>query len=286
MVVAITADTAATAAIHMAQALARECGAIPTVVRVVHDELAAEAAATGAMAGVPESALDPSYQTRQLTVLHGQVQHALGELPPWHYDIEVGATVPTIVSRARALGAELVILGLPQHNFFRRAFVRDAVQGVIEQTNAAVLALRPDTIHRPTSILVAVDFSLSSLRAAHLACQLVAPRGRVILVYVQPQVPPDSRLGATRHRADGTTALDSAFTSLIDELTSQKTLTVTSVIEHGNSIQGVKEVAERMQPDVIALGAHHHSQVDWFFGDSVSTNLVGERQWSLLVVPG
>jgi nucleotide-binding universal stress UspA family protein len=47
----------------------------------------------------------------------------------------------------------------------------------------------------------------------------------------------------------------------------------------------VKEVAQRMQPDVIALGAHHHSAVDWFFGDSVSTNLVSERQWSLLVVP-
>ena len=285
MVVAITADTAATAAIHMAYALARECGAIPTLVRVVHEDLAVEAAATGAMAGVPETALDPLYRSTQLSVVYGQVQHALGELPPWHYDIEVGATIPTILSRVRALNAELVILGLPQHNFLRRAFVRDTVQGIIEQTDAAVLALRPDAINRPTSILVAVDFSLSSLRAAHLACQLVAPGGRIILVYVQPQVPPDSSLDATRQRADGTTALDTAFTSLIEELTSQKTLVMTSVIEHGNSIQGVKDVAQRMQPDVIALGAHHHSAVDWFFGDSVSTNLVGERQWSLLVVP-
>jgi nucleotide-binding universal stress UspA family protein len=285
MIVAITADTAAASAIHVTYALARECGAVPTVLRVVHEDLVLEASATGAMAGVPETALDPAYRTTQLTALQGQVQNVLGELPPWHYDIEVGATVPTLISRTHALQAELVILGLPQHNFFRRAFVRDTVQGVIEGTKAAVLALRPEMNGRPTSILVAMDFSVSSLRAAHLACQLVASGGRVILVYVQPMVAPERSLGVTRRRTDGTTALDTAFTSLIDELTSQKTITVTSVIEHGNSIHGVKEVAQRMQPDVIALGAHHHSAVDWFFGDSVSTSLVSDRQWSLLLVP-
>lgn len=284
MIVAITADTAAAAAIHMAHALARECGAIPTVVRVVHEDLAVEAATTGVMAGVPEAALDPAYRHAQLGVLHGQVQHALGELPPWQYDVEVGATVPTIVARTHSLQAELVILGLPQHNFFRRAFVRDTVQGVLEHTDAAVLALRPDAVHRPETILVAMDFSESSLRAAHLACQLVAPGGRIILTYVQPGPPPGEHLGAERPHPEEP-SLDSAFASRIEELTAQKALTVSSIIEHGSPLEGVKEVAERMQPDVIALGGHHHSAVDWFFGDSVSTDLVNERRWSLLVVP-
>jgi nucleotide-binding universal stress UspA family protein len=250
----------------------------------VREDLAVEAAATGAMAGVPEAALDPAYRHAQLGVLQGQVQHALGELPPWHYDVEVGATVPTIVARTRSLHAELVILGLPQHNFFRRAFVRDTVQGVLEHTEAAVLALRPDAVHRPETILVAMDFSESSLRAAHLACQLVAPGGRIILVYVQPETVPEERRGTGRQHPDET-SLDAAFASRIEELTWQKALTVSSVIEHGSPLEGVNEVAERVQPDVIALGGHHHSAVDWFFCDSVSTDLVSERRWSLLVVP-
>lgn len=285
LLVAIAGDAASTAAIQVAHALARECGAVPTVLRVVQHDIAAGATATGAMGGVPETALDPAYRTTELTVLQGQVKHVLGELPPWHFDVEVGATVPTVVSRTHALHAELLILGLPQHNFFRRAFVRDTVQGVIEATNTAVLALRPEIVRRPESILVAVDFSLSSLRAAHLACDLIAPGGRVILVYVQPDVPANSALDVTPPRADGAISLHSAFMSLIEELTSRKMVTITSVIEHGNSIQGIKAVAERMQPEVIAFGAHHHSAVDWFFGDSVSTNLVSERHWSLLVVP-
>jgi len=285
LVVAITADAAAGAAIHMTHALAQECGAVPTVLRVVQSDVAVDAAVTGAMGGIAEGALDPSYRTTQLTALQHQVEHILGELPPWHYDIEVGATVSTLVARTRALRAELVILGLPQHNFFRRAFVRDTVQGVAEHTDAAVLALRPDATDRPASILVAVDFSVSSLRAVHLACQLVAPGGRIILVYVQPEASAESSMNALHRRADGTTALNAAFMSLITELTSQRTLTITSVIEYGNSIRGVKDVAQRMQPDMIALGMHHHSAVDWFFGDSVSTNLVSERQWSLLLVP-
>ena len=289
VIVAITADTAATAAIHMTQALAHECGAVPTVVRVVQDDLAAEAAATGVMGGIADIVLDPAYRTTQLTALQRQVHHILGDLPAWRYDIEVGATVPTIVTRARDVGAELVILGLPQHNFFRRAFVRDTIQGVLEETESAVLAVRPELFHRPKSILVAVDFGLSSLRAAHLACQLVAPGGRVILVYVQPDVsektPHDTGNDAGHLESDNASAIAGAFTGLIDELQSSKAITIDSVIEHGNSITGVKEAARRLHPDVIALGARHHSAVDWFFGDSVSTELVSDRQWSLLVVP-
>jgi nucleotide-binding universal stress UspA family protein len=285
LLVAITADTAASAAIHITHAFAQEFGAVPTVLHVVHEDLALNPAATGAMGSIPEAALDPAYRTKQLLTLEDQVQKTLGTLPAWRYDVEVGATVPTIVQRTHELCAELVILGLPQHNFFRRAFVRDTVQGIAENTQSAVLAVRPELIHRPESILVAVDFSIASLRAAHLACQLVAPGGRIILVYVQPDLPPDSSTDSTRIRTDGSAALETALTSLIDELTSQKTVTITSVIEYGSSIHGVKEAALRMHPDAIALGARHHSAVDWFFGDSVSTELVSERQWSLLVVP-
>ena len=296
-VVAVTADTAASAAIYITHALAQECGAIPTVLRVVQDDITVGAAATGTMVGVPETALDPAYRTSQLTALEDQVQRILGTLPSWQYDVEIGVTVPTIVRRARDLRAEIVILGLPDHNFFRRAFVRDTVQGIVEHTPAAVFAVRPELVHRPESILVALDFGIGSLRAAHLACQLVVPGGRVILVYVQPELPPASSAdasagtsagasaGATNESHDGAPALETAITLLIDELTSQKAVSITSIIEHGGSIEGVKQAAVRMRPDVIALGARHHSAVDWFFGDSVSADLLSDRRWSLLMVP-
>ncbi len=290
-VVAVTADTAASAAIYITHALAQECGAIPTVLRVVQDDITAGAAATGTMVGVPEAALDPAYRTSQLTALEDQVQRILGTLPSWQYDVEIGVTVPTIVRRAHDLRAEIVILGLPDHNFFRRAFVRDTVQGIVEHTQAAVFAVRPELVHRPESILVALDFGIGSLRAAHLACQLVVPGGRVILVYVQPDLPPassaDASAGATaaNDSGDGASALETAITLLIDELTSQKAVSITSIIEHGGSIEGVKQAAVRMRPDVIALGARHHSAVDWFFGDSVSADLLNDRRWSLLMVP-
>ncbi len=237
------------------------------------------------MLGVPQAALDPAYRTSQLAALEDQVQRILGTLPSWQYDVEIGVTVPTIVRRAHDLRAEIVILGLPDHNFFRHAFVRDTVQGIIEHTQAAVFAVRPELVHRPESILVALDFGIGSLRAAHLACQLVVPGGRVILVYVQPDLPPGSSADATNDSPDGSLALQTAITLLIDELMSQKAVTITSIIEHGGSIEGVKQAAVRMRPDVIALGSRHHSAVDWFFGDSVSADLLSDRRWSLLMVP-
>lgn len=285
VLVAITADSAANAAIHITRALAQECGAVPTVLHVVHKDLAPSACAMGAMGNIPEAALNSACRNRQLLALEDQVQKTLGTLPAWRYDVEVGATVPTIVQRTHELRAELVILGLPQHNFLRRAFVRDTVLGIAENTQSAALAVRPELNHRPELIMVAVDFGIASLRAAHLACQLVAPGGRIILVYVEADPRPDIGADSTYLTPDGTSAPETALAFLIEELSSRKTVTITSVIEHGSSIHGVKEAALRMHPEVIALGARHHSAVDWFFGDSVSTELVSERQWSLLVVP-
>ena len=160
--VAITADPAARAAVHITHALAQECVAVPTVLHVVQEDIAESPATTGAMGSIPEAGLDPAYRIAQLLALEEQVQRTLGALPAWQYDVEVGATVSTIVQRAHELRADLVILGLPQHNFFRRAFVRDTMQGIAENTRSAVLAVRPELTHRPDSILVAVDFSITS----------------------------------------------------------------------------------------------------------------------------
>lgn len=284
VVAAITADSAATATIRITHALAEECGAIPTVLQVVHDDIGLGISTTGAMTSVPEATLGADYQNEHLLALESQVEDALGVLPRWRYEVEIGATLDTIVQRVQQLDAELTILGLPHRNFLERAFVRDMVQGVVEKTTSAVLAVHPSLTVRPRNILVAVDFGAASLRAAHLACQLVAPGGRVTLIYVQPEIPP---YVAGNAQADALLekGVSAAFAALISELASKKAITVTSVIEHGSSIEEVKAAAARFQPDLIALGSKHHTAADWFFGDSVSTELIGERQWSLLIVP-
>ncbi len=284
VLVAITSDTAAAAAIQVTQALAEECGAIPTVLHVAQDDLGVGGGSAGTISGIPESELSATYQDAQLAELEAQVHAILGVLPRWRYEVDVGATVPTIVHRVQQVDAALVILGLPHHNLLRRAFVRDTVQGVVEQTSAAVLAIHPALTRRPSCMLVAVDFSAASLRAAHLACQLVAPGGRVVLVYVHPNAPSGGE-ETLASEASPESGVEAAFTSLIDDLATKKTITLTSVIEHGSSIEGVKAAALRIQPDLVALGSRHHSAVDWFFGDSVSTTMIDERRWSLLIVP-
>lgn len=285
VLVAITADPAAEAAVRITHVLAEKCGAIPTVLRVVHDHGDIGIDTLDGMPGAPETALSPEYQDAQLAALEAQVQAILGFMPRWQCEVDTGTTVSTIVHRAQQLCAELVILGFPHHNFLRRALVRDTVRGVVEHTCAAVLAIRPTLTRRPSCVMVAVDLSPASLRAAHLACQLVAPGGRVILVYVHPDVSRNGGRTAATEVPPGR-SVDAALMSLIDDLSSKKTITVTSVIEHGSSIEGVKAAALRMQPDLVALGSGRHSAVDWFFGDSVSTAMISERQWSLLVVPG
>jgi nucleotide-binding universal stress UspA family protein len=294
LLTAVTHDPAAAAAIRLTHILAGECGAIPTVLQVVHDTPEMAGMDTGTMMGAPASSLDWRYRDPQRAELEAQVGGTLGKLPLWRYEVDDGEPAAAIVHHAQQLQAELVVLGLPQHNFLKRAFVRDVVQDVISRTRSAVVAVRPDVFSRPRHILVAIDFGAASLRAAHIACQLVAPGGRVALVHVQPD--PDSAShdapAVARHtyrdhlrRERENDAVASAFAALIAELASKKQVTIMSLIESGSSIEQVKAAAVRMHPDLVALGSRYHGAMDWFFGNSVSTAMIGERQWSLLVVP-
>jgi len=285
LVVAITDDAAAEAAIRMADTLARELGAVPTLVHVDHGAQRPMVGETGAMGFVDEASLTPEFRNRRMLALENQVRASLGTLPAWHYYLETGAAVPTIVERVKSTFAELLVLGLPHHTFLQRTFARDTVQGVAEQTGTAVFAVRPTLTHRPRSILVALDFGVTSRRAALMACELVSPGGQIVLAYVQPEGPEFGANGSERAARHNRDALEAALASMVDELSARTTASVISVIEEGNPVHGVERAAHRLHPDVIALGARHHTSVDWFFGDSVSTELASERAWSLLFVP-
>jgi nucleotide-binding universal stress UspA family protein len=60
---------------------------------------------------------------------------------------------------------------------------------------------------------------------------------------------------------------------------------VTTTVLEGAPSEALREFAEQLHPDVIAVGARRHGLVDRMLLGSVTADLVHDGRWSLLIVP-
>ena len=134
----------------------------------------------------------------------------------------------------------------------------------------------------PRRVLIATDFSESSLCAAHAALE-VAPDAEIHLVHVCPRRW-CCRPGEAR---DGTPArLDEPFASLFAAL--QTTLRApaarfTRVILDGDPADALLEDAQRRCVDLIALGVHGHTSIQEHALGLVTERVLCEASCSVLV---
>lgn len=281
--VAVADDAAAEAAIRFANMLARERGAIPTLLRVLDVGMYSALDAMPSIVGIEAAMLSPEYRDEVVASLEERIRSVLGAPARWRIEFEAGDTGRCIAQHARQIRAELIVVGLRPHSALRRAFVRDTVCDVMHGATTPVLAVRPALRGLPSRIMVATDFSLASMRAAHLARELVGYSGNIDLVYVRPR-PTKAEDAAVSPAANA--ALEEALSRLAEDLGPTRDVQVTPVILDGDAGTELLRYAEKSQPELVALGSERQNILDRFFNDSVSTAFAHEARWSLLVVPG
>jgi nucleotide-binding universal stress UspA family protein len=244
LILALAEDESATAAIRMTVALARERGAVPTVVR---------ARGTAACREAVE---------HQVTAVAGQVD--------WPLDVTEQTPIDAIIERARLWRAGMIVMGLRGHGVIRRAISRDLLSEVVRVTRVPVLAVRPGSSSLPKRIVVAVDFGGASIRAAHFARHLLADGGAMFLVHVSME-------NSDRVR----TMLD----ALADELAPAPTMTVSSILLHGDVQSSIEGLAQAVSADLLVVGSEEHSPFDHLRTGSLSIKLAHMARWSTLIVP-
>lgn len=284
ILVAITDDDLAPAAVAFGRALQDRRGAVPSVLYVIEVGVAVPEVGMIAVA-LEEELRNPDTRARREAEMRAILHIADGSPASWPFHIDVGAVASTIVETARREHAELIVMGLNRHVAVARAIGNDTVREVMTLGGVPVLALRPQLMGLPRRIVVAVDFSHASIRAAHLARSLMDDNAVMHLLFVESAV-----LSGTPGEEDGLRLIqekgvEAAFRHLVRELQPAPGMTIDTVLRKGNPMREIPRYCDEIDADLVAVGSQRHRFLDRLLLGSVAKSVAAEGRWSTLVTP-
>ena len=272
-------------ALHVALALASEHQAVVHVVHVVDTRSAPIPPPLDLMIAMGDAVGGSAVHDEQKQEVRAALSLQAGREIDWPVEILIGNPANTIVHEAHRLGAALIIVGLRRHGKVDRALNDETAHKVMERADCPVLGIVAGLTTLPTRVLIALDFSATSLLAAHAARAIAGHDAHVALAYVAPMsvtIPDDGE------RLLHTLGLDAAFARTVADL-ADTAIHVDHVVLHREKPRDpavvLLEYAESVGSDLIAAGSARHGRLDrWLLG-SVSTAIVHDGRWSVLIVP-
>lgn len=194
-----------------------------------------------------------------------------------------GRVVSTIVRSAREWDARMILIGLHRHPLLDRLMGEETTLRVARSSNIPVFAATAGASGIPRRMLVAVDFSAASLRAARTVLEFASDGAHITLVHVR------SALGTSRPTPDESPHYTAGIASGMEQL--QRSLSVPdhcrldSVTLIGEPAVELLRFATQERADVIAVGSHRHSLVGRMALGSVTTDLLRAATHPVLVIP-
>lgn len=213
-----------------------------------------------------------------------QREHA--KLPAVH--VATGAVSATLAHRADERAADLLVLGARGEGFMRHLLLGSTAERMLGRATRPMLIVK-QAAHRPyRSVLVAVDFSSSSLEAVRLA-RAVAPKASVTVLHafevpfegqlrfggVEPEIIDSYRIAARQEAMH-------ALHALCDEAGLPPAV-ARPLVMHGNPVLRVLEQEQEQDADLIVVGKHGESALESLFLGSVTRELLARSQGDVLV---
>jgi universal stress protein E len=278
VLVATDSSRAAAGAVKFARMMEQEGAWAPEALTVVeHVPVAVADVALPA----PVMVMDLDFTAGSIAAARKQLNRFGGQA--WELYSEIGSPAGAIVDLAKRRDVGLIVLGLGKHGKLARLFGAETAARVSRHAEVPILAVEPGRTKRPATIVAAMDFGPSSVRAAQEALDLLAPGGRLHLLHV-------------RWAIDGQTVRDEAwertyamgveqgFRRLAGELR-HAGRTVTWELRLGGVLESILEVAKDLDADVIATGCHSQGIVDRIFLGSTPAYLLRTARCSVLIAP-
>jgi nucleotide-binding universal stress UspA family protein len=200
-------------------------------------------------------------------------------------DVELyeGDPATTIARLAHESNASMIVAGLGRHRVIDRLFGNETALRLVRVSAVPVLAVTNGLTHAPRRIVVAIDYSETSHRAARLALEVAASNATIYLVHVAPR---DSTLydwngWGSSYKQDAGDALQ----KMREQLHLPPGMIVQRVVLQGDPATELLAFATSVNADLIATGSHGHGFVTRMLIGSVTTRLLRCATCSVLTVP-
>ena len=281
LLLAIENDNNALVAIQVADELTRR-GAIPKVVNVTRS-LRAPYGSSSAQSHA-DTIFGEDFRSNRCRLLQDLISDAVGDGKNWPVESVIGDPATKILEAAASEDAELIVIGINHHGLVAQAMGQNTATRIMGRASVPVLGVRPGMPNKQKLIMVATDLGESSLQAAHIAMNLVEPRGRVVLVYVTP----DSELAdvaAEDPAPISAEEIDDACRRIAPDVRANKSIDVASLHRIGDPVEELLAAAESVGPDLIAIGSERVDRPSRLPLDSLTRALVLDGRWPMLVTP-
>ena len=283
VLVSLTNDDLAAATISVADAL-RGRGARPSLLYVIEINPTLPDAAP-VICALEDDLRNPLTLARQIAEMRSVLRLDSSPAESWPFAMAVGEVARVVVEHARLRGSELIVMGLNRHGTTGRLLGRDTVRGVMSLGGVPVLAVRPELTGLPKRVVVAMDFSRASIRAAHLARRIIDENGLMTLLFVES--PPS---GKKRERDEGLDLIHSrgvaaVFDQVVGSMGPPAGVSIDTVVRTGDPVAEIARFSDEYKADLVAVGSQRHRFLDRLLLGSVAKAIAGDGRWSVLVTP-
>jgi nucleotide-binding universal stress UspA family protein len=137
-------------------------------------------------------------------------------------------------------------------------------------------------------LLVAVDFSLPSIRALQTAIDLTRQlRGKLHIVYVVEMKEKDSRViepdGSDSIEKRLIRDLQGQIESLVEDMSSDE-IEVLIEIEYADPTEGIVGLADKINADMIVMGTHGRTRIEHLLVGSVAESVLRKTSIPVILV--
>lgn len=254
------------------------------VVTVLELEGAYGAALNGIPVYFPQ--LDDELKASRLADVQGYLaRYAANDAVPPRIHIAFGSIASSVARVAADRRATLIVVGAAPHQRLKHIVAGERAAQILRSSAAPVLSVAPGFDALPDKVVVAVDFSPASLRAAETALLLAASDATITLMHVLSPLLGDMPLrGIGSHDSD---TPQRVFGRFVDELRPfvSHGVTVETHVRTGDDVEGIIDSAARRGAELVVVGTHGPRLLGRILVGSVASGVLHNAAQSVLAVP-
>lgn len=201
----------------------------------------------------------------------------------WNVEVRSGDPATTIAALAKESRIRIVLVGLGGHGAAARFFGNETALRLMRVSQVPVLAVDGKLRALPKRIVVAMDFSESSIEAARLALEIAAPDATVTLVHVVPWERKDYIPEHWFRENEANVAAQ--LTRVAGWLDQGSKGRIHQKVLYGKPGPSLLACAEELDADLIVAGTHGRGFLSRMPGGETVAKLVRGARRSVLVLP-